>query len=111
MFVCTHATSWEERPWPILLVVFERRVPRGVVRPEKEEITEEWRKLHIGKLHNLCSLLLQLSWISYPLAGTNSELLLHQLIFRSRGSSGSIVSDYGLDDRGSIPGRGRGFLF
>jgi hypothetical protein len=29
--------------------------------------------------------------------------------FRSRGSSGSIVSDYGLDDRGSIPGRGRGF--
>jgi hypothetical protein len=27
----------------------------------------------------------------------------------SRGSSGSIVSDYGLDDRGSIPDRGRGF--
>jgi hypothetical protein len=25
---------------------------------------------------------------------------------RSRGSSGSIVSDYGPDDRGSIPGRG-----
>jgi hypothetical protein len=31
--------------------------------------------------------------------------------FRSRGSSGSIVSDYGLDDRGSIPHRGRGFFF
>jgi hypothetical protein len=30
---------------------------------------------------------------------------------RSRGSSGSIVSDYGLDDRGSIPDRGRRFLF
>jgi hypothetical protein len=29
----------------------------------------------------------------------------------SRGSSVSIVSDYGLDDRGSIPGRGRGFFF
>jgi hypothetical protein len=28
----------------------------------------------------------------------------------SRGSSGSIVSDYGLDDRGSILGRGRGFF-
>jgi hypothetical protein len=28
----------------------------------------------------------------------------------SHGSSGSIVSDYGLDDRGSIPDRGRGFL-
>jgi hypothetical protein len=23
---------------------------------------------------------------------------------------GSIVSDYGLDDRGSIPGRGKGFF-
>jgi hypothetical protein len=29
----------------------------------------------------------------------------------SCGSSGSIVSDYGLDDRGSIPDRGRGFFF
>jgi hypothetical protein len=28
----------------------------------------------------------------------------------SRGSSGSIVSDYGLDDRCSIPDRGRGFF-
>jgi hypothetical protein len=27
-----------------------------------------------------------------------------------RGSSDSIVSDYGLDDRGSIPDRGRGFF-
>jgi hypothetical protein len=26
------------------------------------------------------------------------------------GSSGSIVSDYGLGDRGSIPGRGKGFF-
>jgi hypothetical protein len=32
-------------------------------------------------------------------------------ICKSRGSSGSIVSDYGLDDRGSIPDRGRGFFF
>jgi hypothetical protein len=29
----------------------------------------------------------------------------------SCGSSGSIVSDSGLDDRGSIPDRGRGFFF
>jgi hypothetical protein len=28
----------------------------------------------------------------------------------SRGSSVSIVSDYGLDDRDSIPGRGKGFF-
>jgi hypothetical protein len=31
--------------------------------------------------------------------------------YGSRGSSGSTVSDYGLDDRGSIPDRGRGFFF
>jgi hypothetical protein len=29
----------------------------------------------------------------------------------SRGSSVSIVSDCGLDDRGSIPNRGRGLFF
>jgi hypothetical protein len=29
---------------------------------------------------------------------------------KSRGSSVSIVSDYGLDDRSSIPDRGRGFF-
>jgi hypothetical protein len=29
----------------------------------------------------------------------------------SQGSSVSIVSDYGLDDRGSILDRGRGFFF
>jgi hypothetical protein len=29
----------------------------------------------------------------------------------SRGSSVSIVSDYGLDNQASIPGRGRGFFF
>jgi hypothetical protein len=28
---------------------------------------------------------------------------------KSRGSAGSIVSDYGMNDRGSIPDRGRGF--
>jgi hypothetical protein len=33
------------------------------------------------------------------------------MLQKSRGSSGSIVSDYGLDDRGSISGRGRGFFF
>jgi hypothetical protein len=28
-----------------------------------------------------------------------------QITVRSRGSSGSVVTDYGLDDRGSIPDR------
>jgi hypothetical protein len=31
--------------------------------------------------------------------------------YGSRGSSGNIVSDYRLDDRGPIRGRGRGFFF
>jgi hypothetical protein len=30
---------------------------------------------------------------------------------QSRGSSGGLVSDYGLDDRGSIPDKDRGFFF
>jgi hypothetical protein len=51
---------------------------------KREEITGDWRTLFNEELHNL-------HW--------------------SRGSSGSIVSDYGLDDRGSIPDRGRGFFF
>jgi hypothetical protein len=39
------------------------------------------------------------------------NFLLCNALHRSRGSSGSIVNDYGLDDRGSIPDRGRGFFF
>jgi hypothetical protein len=52
------------------------------------------------------------------------EMILEQLIkitfqffsvtpgnCESRGSSVSIVTHYGLDDRGSIPDRGRGFFF
>jgi hypothetical protein len=42
--------------------------------------------------------------------GFGAFVVLH-FCLGSRGSSGSIVSDYGLDDRGSIPGRGRGFFF
>jgi hypothetical protein len=34
-----------------------------------------------------------------------------QCAFRSQGSSVSIVSDYGLDNQGSIPRRGKGFSF
>jgi hypothetical protein len=30
---------------------------------------------------------------------------------RSRGSSVRRVTEYGLDDRGSVPDRGRGFFF
>jgi hypothetical protein len=38
-------------------------------------------------------------------------IMLHTGKKRSRGSSVSMVIDYGLDDRGSILDRGRGFLF
>jgi hypothetical protein len=37
--------------------------------------------------------------------------MIANVLVGSRGSSGSIMSDYGLDDRGSIPDRGRGFFF
>jgi hypothetical protein len=35
--------------------VFENRVLRGIFRPKRDEVTGEWRKLHIGELHNLYS--------------------------------------------------------
>jgi hypothetical protein len=35
---------------------------------------------------------------------------MHLFLYGSRGSSVSIVSDYGLDDQGSIPDGGRGFF-
>jgi hypothetical protein len=39
------------------------------------------------------------------------DLISATFQMRSRSSPGSIVSDYGLDDRGSIPDWGRGFFF
>jgi hypothetical protein len=41
------------------------------------------------------------------MGGENHNYLF---LLPSRGSSVSIVSDYGLDDWGSIPDRGRGFF-
>jgi hypothetical protein len=70
--------------------VFQNNVLRIIFDPKGEEVTDGWRKLHDLDIHNLHSL---------------SD------IFLSRGSSVSIVTDYGLDDRGSIPDRGRGFFF
>jgi hypothetical protein len=39
-----------------------------------------------------------------------TNISMYFLFLRSRGSSVSIMSDYGLDDRGSIPGRGKGYF-
>jgi hypothetical protein len=35
------------------LRVFENRVLRRIFGPKSDEVTEEWRKLHSGELHNL----------------------------------------------------------
>jgi hypothetical protein len=35
--------------------VFENRVLRGIFGPKRDEVPGEWRKLHGGELHNLCS--------------------------------------------------------
>jgi hypothetical protein len=37
------------------LRVFENRVLRGIFGPKRDEVTGEWRTLHNGELHNLCS--------------------------------------------------------
>jgi hypothetical protein len=37
------------------LRVSENRVLRGTFGPKRDEVMGEWRKLHSGELHNLCS--------------------------------------------------------
>jgi hypothetical protein len=37
------------------LRVFENRVLRRIFRPKRDEVTGDWRKLHIDELHNLYS--------------------------------------------------------
>jgi hypothetical protein len=39
------------------LRVFENRVLRRIFRPKRDEVTGEWRKLHIEELNDLYSLL------------------------------------------------------
>jgi hypothetical protein len=38
-------------------------------------------------------------------------MLNKYIIVQSRGSSGGMATDYGLDGRGTIPGSGKVFLF
>jgi hypothetical protein len=66
------------------------------------------------QLHSYISLILSFhmspkSSLSFRFSGWNFVSIYHLL--RSRGSSVSIVTDYGLNDRSSIPDRGRGFFF
>jgi hypothetical protein len=39
----------------ISLRLFENRVLRRILGPKADEVTEEWRKLYNGELHNLDS--------------------------------------------------------
>jgi hypothetical protein len=68
-----------------------------------------------------CKIILHFGWTFLSAACVWLQFLIRTFLFAfrlfnsllvdpgSRGSSVSIVSDYGLDDRGSIRGRGRGF--
>jgi hypothetical protein len=38
-----------------VLRVFENRVVRRIFGPKRDEVTEQWRKLHSVELHNLYS--------------------------------------------------------
>jgi hypothetical protein len=37
------------------LTVFENKILRRIFGPKRDEVTEEWRKLHSEEHHNLCS--------------------------------------------------------
>jgi len=39
---------------PLSLRVFENRMLRKIFGPERDEVTGEWRKLHIEELNDLC---------------------------------------------------------
>jgi hypothetical protein len=59
----------------------------------------------------LLIMFLTVTEISFPSAVGNSVWSFMFVTFVKSGvSSVSIVSDYGLGDRGSIPGRGKGFF-
>jgi hypothetical protein len=62
------------------------------------------------KYYTVISLISEISVV--VVIGGNFRCLILQMFYIkwSRGSSVSIVSDYGLDDRGSIPDRGTGFF-
>jgi hypothetical protein len=37
------------------LIVFENKVLRRILGSKWDEVTGQWRKMHSGELHNLCS--------------------------------------------------------
>jgi hypothetical protein len=54
--------------------------------------------------------LFQFSIIFLSFSSSSSYFIFLLFSTEEPGSSGSIVSDYGLDDRASIPGGGKGFF-
>jgi hypothetical protein len=70
------------------------------------EFSQNW--IHVI-LHTTCSI--SYAFLMFPLHATcHASFIPLYLIIRSWGSSVSIVSDYRLDDCGSISGRGKGFF-
>jgi hypothetical protein len=61
--------------------------------------------------HNLFALRVVLNCFHSDFGSLTNMCMILYLLIGSRGSSVSTVSDYELDDRGSIPDRGRGFFF
>jgi hypothetical protein len=59
------------------LRVFENIVLRRIFRPERDEVTGEWRKLHNKKLYALYSppWTLGMDWIELLRIGTGGRLL------------------------------------
>jgi hypothetical protein len=46
-------TLWQEHTHT--LRVFDKRIPRRIYEPKRQEVTERWRKLHNEELRNLYS--------------------------------------------------------
>jgi hypothetical protein len=74
-----------------------RSAPKTSVRIESDA------KLHCSNTNNNNAKIYQNTFVL--------QIKVCKRMLRSRGSSVSIVSDYGLDDRGSIPDRGSEFFF
>jgi hypothetical protein len=88
----------------------------AVEKVSLNKVKNKWRSRIINRLQG-CRFR---HWLWFWLADSVCTNIYSRITFEiqpshnlswSRGSSGSIVSDYGLDDRGSIPDGGRGFFF
>jgi predicted component of type VI protein secretion system len=80
-----------------------------IAQKEQAEREQDWEREQQEKREALEAAQRELDEV---LNNKSAEIIFHNKLseHESQGSSVSIVSDYGLDDRGSIPDRGRGFF-